>query len=353
MIESLEIKNFRCFQELHLRGLRRINVIVGDSGSGKTALLEALFICAGMGPEFFFRSQAWRGLGDPTPNRVQLDQESFHDIWKEMFFAFDGSKEIYLAFTDSALQDRHVKIFYSKDEQNRLLRTPTGELLVSVVSPLVFDGGGSAGNEYRGVVALTQEGVLTMPRFTEPYSMAFLTPATVLNADGSAKRFSELSKKKKEGTVVDAVTSIFPEITGLSVQVQGISTAIFADVAALPERIYIGSVSGGMAKYLNILLAIAHQEKGVVMVDEVENGFYCGNLEKIWKGIVRFCQTSDTQLFVTTHSMEFLKAMLPAMEASEDEFLLLRAERERGMSTITPVEGQFFEAALEQNFEVR
>jgi AAA15 family ATPase/GTPase len=54
MIESLEVKNFRCFKDLHLSDLRRINVVVGDSGSGKTALLEALWICAGMGPEFFF-----------------------------------------------------------------------------------------------------------------------------------------------------------------------------------------------------------------------------------------------------------------------------------------------------------
>ena len=39
MIHSAEIRNFRCFKELSIDGCRRFNVIVGDNGAGKTALL--------------------------------------------------------------------------------------------------------------------------------------------------------------------------------------------------------------------------------------------------------------------------------------------------------------------------
>jgi GNAT superfamily N-acetyltransferase len=35
--------NFRCFADLNIADCRRVNVIVGDNGSGKTSLLEALF----------------------------------------------------------------------------------------------------------------------------------------------------------------------------------------------------------------------------------------------------------------------------------------------------------------------
>jgi predicted ATP-binding protein involved in virulence len=61
MIHSVEIKRFRCFREAKVEGLRRINVIVGGSGSGKTAFLEALFMCAGMGADVFLRTKGWRG----------------------------------------------------------------------------------------------------------------------------------------------------------------------------------------------------------------------------------------------------------------------------------------------------
>ncbi len=44
IIDSIQIKNLRGFKNLEIGGLRRINVIAGDSGSGKTALLESIFL---------------------------------------------------------------------------------------------------------------------------------------------------------------------------------------------------------------------------------------------------------------------------------------------------------------------
>ncbi len=40
---SLRINNFRAFDELNIESLRRINILGGFNGVGKTALLEALF----------------------------------------------------------------------------------------------------------------------------------------------------------------------------------------------------------------------------------------------------------------------------------------------------------------------
>ena len=56
MIESVEIKNFKGFQHVHLNGLDRFNFLVGESGSGKTALMDALFLGAGFLPDFFIRT---------------------------------------------------------------------------------------------------------------------------------------------------------------------------------------------------------------------------------------------------------------------------------------------------------
>lgn len=38
------IKNFRCFAELHLDNLERVNLIAGKNNTGKTALLEAIYL---------------------------------------------------------------------------------------------------------------------------------------------------------------------------------------------------------------------------------------------------------------------------------------------------------------------
>lgn len=46
-LESLTLKNFRCFDNTELKFTERMSVIAGDNGSGKTAVLEAAAIAAG------------------------------------------------------------------------------------------------------------------------------------------------------------------------------------------------------------------------------------------------------------------------------------------------------------------
>ncbi len=44
MLDSLHIKNFRCFEDLTIPSLGRVNLIVGKNNSGKSTLLEAVSI---------------------------------------------------------------------------------------------------------------------------------------------------------------------------------------------------------------------------------------------------------------------------------------------------------------------
>jgi AAA15 family ATPase/GTPase len=50
MIDRLSVQNFRCFENLELQNLSQINVMVGDNASGKTALLESLWLAGGGNP---------------------------------------------------------------------------------------------------------------------------------------------------------------------------------------------------------------------------------------------------------------------------------------------------------------
>ncbi len=47
MYKSFELRNFRCFRQLKVDNLERINLIAGMSNIGKTAFLEAVFIHCG------------------------------------------------------------------------------------------------------------------------------------------------------------------------------------------------------------------------------------------------------------------------------------------------------------------
>ena len=44
MFTSFTVKNFRCFRDLTIAPLGRVNLIAGKNNTGKTALLEAMYM---------------------------------------------------------------------------------------------------------------------------------------------------------------------------------------------------------------------------------------------------------------------------------------------------------------------
>ncbi len=46
-LQSVHIKNFRCFEDITIDFHKQLTVLVGENGSGKSAVLDALntFIC--------------------------------------------------------------------------------------------------------------------------------------------------------------------------------------------------------------------------------------------------------------------------------------------------------------------
>jgi AAA15 family ATPase/GTPase len=44
MIEELVLENFRGFRSLGVQGLKPVNLIVGHNNTGKTSLLEGIFL---------------------------------------------------------------------------------------------------------------------------------------------------------------------------------------------------------------------------------------------------------------------------------------------------------------------
>jgi predicted ATPase len=84
MIQSFEAIRFRAFEHLAISGLRPVNVIVGRSASGKTALLEGIRLALGATPQVALALNAMRGGGMPNP---QMTREQFEALWSPIFFA--------------------------------------------------------------------------------------------------------------------------------------------------------------------------------------------------------------------------------------------------------------------------
>lgn len=349
MIQTLRIRNFRCFEHLDLSGLRRFNVIVGQNARGKTALLECVYLLSGVSPELYFRTRYWRGIGDRI--EISSDREGYESLFRTLFFQLDQRRMVEAEFSDPDRGSRSLRVFY---EENHVQTLPFGPHSISSlgIRPITFQWKGCSGREHTSRVEVVR-GSIQMPAFDELYPVVFLTPGALLNPEDPADRFSELSKQKMSGPVIKTLQRLFPEVEDVSLEVEGHTRMLFASVNYLDRKVPVGVLSAGINKVLLLLLAIAAYRDGVVLLDEMENGLYFDAMPGIWATVVDLCRQNNTQLFVTTHSGECLRALLPEVQKQPSEFCLLRAERYGSGSSIEFVEGGAFEAALEQAVEVR
>lgn len=111
--------------------------------------------------------------------------------------------------------------------------------------------------------------------------------------------------------------------------------------------------SGGMNKLVAILLAITDQSGGIVIVDEIENGFYHKHMPIIWQALLDFARLYDCQIFVSTHSAECLNAVARIAEESPDDFCMLRAVHTGDGTIVRRFDGQQFAHAVLDSVEVR
>lgn len=62
MYTSFRVQNFRCFEDLKIDDLARINLIAGKNNTGKTSLLETIMLRSGnFDAKFLLRDIQYRG----------------------------------------------------------------------------------------------------------------------------------------------------------------------------------------------------------------------------------------------------------------------------------------------------
>ena len=183
--------------------------------------------------------------------------------------------------------------------------------------------------------------------------MIWYTPGSGDSAEETAKRFSTLSRKNQIAPVVEAMKIEYDFIQSFSIEFLAGIPMIFASVTGQSVKLPLGLVSDGVNRLMAILVGIAYFAGGVVLIDQLEDGIYFDRFPSVWKTLRTFSEMYKTQLFVSTHSSECVKGAREALIGSEDNFRLLRAARTENGCTVESIRGDFFESALEQDFEVR
>lgn len=347
MIRSIEIDNFRCFRRLRIKDCGPINVIVGDSGSGKTALLEAIFLALCHNPQKALHLRQWRGNDAEFSGSTASIAEAFYG---EFFYGLDSNQRAEIRLSGSGPEVRTLSISRGRPDVRMSRGKDSGE---EITSPVDFTWTDAKGKKRTAHTRISNTGIMfedtgeTIPNFF------FFAAQNRVPARETASRFSDLRKARKEREFVKVFTEVFDWIEDISVEAYAGSPVLHAAIRGTKQLLPLTAVSGGINRIAAILLAIAHRQKGIVLADEIEDGVFHTKQAAFARALLAFARNYQCQLFLTTHSQEWLVAFVQGAGKKLDDLSLWRIERGDGGPVVERFSGRTFKAGIDYGTEVR
>lgn len=342
MLTSLQLTNFRQFEELTIEPLARVNLIAGSNGTGKTSILEALYL-------LFAELRSLDKF--PSIFRSHLgDRNNRNSFWEWLRFKKRFSFEIKAASSgswcfvvDFHQQTQGVKfgIRWKEVHDDRLDfyqdlsdLDPSARWAITGLGPSRESG--------------VWPSVTPFPTFQgDPYEDAEIYNQVIVKRRGK-ERLTEL------------LQIVEPRLSKLEyVKLDTPEPVIYAELD-MDDLIPATQLGQGFSRLLRIFSGILASEAKIVLIDEIENGLHWTALEQVWRGIAELTRQQDVQIFATTHSLECIRAahnvfvQLSNGNGYGDGFALHRLDRKKdgGVKVVT-YDQETLQTSFEQNWEVR
>lgn len=319
ILNSIQIKNFRGFDNLDIDGFSQINLFIGRNNSGKSSVLEAIFLLMGMSnPILSNNINRMRGLNIKTADEL-----------KYLFYKLDFSNypEFRASFLDNTQRCLKLKPIYgeinSSEADNMDLVNEDVSIYASTSSPKVkgIESMFSLQSEqldkvsYKSSMTFNHLGVnhISSSEYREELHAEYIHGNN--NDHNSLLRYSEIVKRKKGDIVLKALKLIDPNIESI----QALPDGLFFSYKDIDELLPSNISGDGVRKYLNIITTIVDKENSIVLIDEIENGLHYSAHKSLWKSVLSMSDEFNVQLFITSHSIETLKCLKELLE--EEEFV--------------------------------
>lgn len=355
MLKRLQIRNFRGFNNLDVDQLSGINLIAGRNNSGKTSLLEALFLLSGAGnAQMALNANVIRGL---EPSGVSTSEP----FWKQLFFGLDMGQSIEIEGTHASHGQLILRIAPERQASGKISLDRTGRISETNLfdeRSLAFQYTRGSSEPIESHIRLksqeiesmkSQEIEISQPATNYPFRAIILLSRT-RNICEDAVRLGMLRRQKQGDLLVKALQVVEPRLQTIEDNSSSGTPMIWGDIG-WPELVPLSVMGEGMTQIARLVLAIAFTPNGVVLVDEIENGFHHSVLPAIWRAVDTAAEQFRTQLFATTHSLECVTAAHESLSA--DRFRLHRLETTGETSRCVTYEPDSIDAAIRHGLEVR
>ncbi len=336
LLDSLEIKGYRCFEHLTIEKLGRVNLIVGKNNVGKTALLEALKIFAEV-DEF---SKAKRVLDEILFLR---DEKSLKPREASYSIADNFAYRHLLFNRPSLVADKENNTHYfSIKTQTEFYQPEIVQINVEITK------------NYTELKSSTENKNFQYHREIKN----FYCSTKGLDEKKAIQIWDDILIQNEEDEAIKSLKIILETIEDLDFinYPRGAEKRVpVVRVKSFKERIPLKSFGEGMTRLLGVALVLFHCKDGLLLLDEIENGLHYSILQDVWKLIFKLAKDLNVQVFATTHSKDCIEAFTQAaIDDEESEGMLIRLERNKDDKIIAKtIEEENLALAIDYGAEVR
>ncbi len=374
-ITSAKLKGYRAFAEFEMADLGRVNLLVGRNNTGKSSILEALFMLAsGRNPGSLWNVLARRGeqiLPDAQPNRPQFGEADVSHLFHG--HEMRVGSEFSLVTKNSPGRSITCRVGMATAEQNAqafLQFQDEG----NVAERLALFITGDPHFEIPPI-PLSKNGTLRS-EVVQPYAVARIpnidaTPAQFiatesLNIQQIAQLWSSIVLTPAEDRVVEALQILDPNVERIAqvplgmMQIPGAGITMpprggfFVRMKGSAARVPIGSFGDGMWRMLALSVALARANDGVLLIDEIDTGLHHSVMSDMWKLVNEASKAFGVQVFATTHSYDCVHALATVCRDVDNRSSEITIHRiEPGRSRSVPFTESEIIAAADRKIELR
>ncbi|KAA6327692.1 ATP/GTP phosphatase [termite gut metagenome] len=353
-LDSIKIENFRGFDSLEIKGLSKINLFVGKNNSGKTSILESIFLLLGMSnPILPSNVNKIRGLGIGTQLGLSKQLKYlFHNL------NLNNKPSFHSKFSDTSERKLELEVKFKHNEfsnENSSISVPeiNGiELNFEIKKKQVPK------KSFKSSLIFENDDKVIAPSIPKNYIenlYATFIPADVKDNNNALLRYSEIIKRKGGDSILKAIQVFDDNI----ISIQPLNDGIYFNVKNIEELIVSNVMGDGIRRFLTIITAVTEKQDAFVCIDEIENGLHYSAYKLLWKNLLSFIDQNDVQLFIATHNIETLGSLKSVLEETDFENMqdfakvFTVAKTEKVGFQVYKYSFKEFQTAIDNDIEIR
>lgn len=297
MFKKIEIKRFRGIKDAVIGDFKRVNLFFGRNNCGKSSLLDALFLATGLSnPLLPINVNVMRGYNKTRLKDLELN-----------FYNLDSAQPIHICVENKEKRNIEISLF-ENNKRDVSFDTNTIDIHSNVIEGeygLKFNfaiNDESFESELRFDLSTTTNTIDFPKKYVESLRCIYLTPKYDFNT--SIQGLENILKNKDEDFIIEGLRFIEPRVKDFIFTEEG----IFVDIG-IEKRIPINMMGDGVRKIVALLTVIYDCKDGIVLIDEISNGFHYSVMSNLWNVIIKAAIKNNTQLFITTHDYDSIKGL--------------------------------------------